>query len=369
MKNYILLILFISVNQIRLYASGPEQISGQILWKFQTNNVITSSPVYSDGIIYIGSGSSLLAVDTSGKEVFRFKTQGNIKCKAAIEDSVVYFQSTDGLLYCIDKKSGKEKWTFRLDTSNFLQLYDYWDYYQSSPLIVNNILYVGSTNTYLYAIDSRNGKEIWKFKTGHIIRSSPAYHNGNVYFGSYDGRFYALDAQNGSEIWNYRIEKPNYSRCGEIQSSAAFSGGKVIFGSRDGILHALDEITGKELWNYSHQGSWVISTPSVFENMVITGSSDAHFVNANDIHSGKELWRYNTQYNVFSSPLVYSGVVYCGDGNAYSFSEEASFFAIDALTGREIWKVKTGGQVWSSPVIAEGRIYFGAMDGCIYAIK
>lgn len=369
MKKSIMLILFIIVNQFRLYAACPKMISGQILWKFQTKNVITSSPAYSDGIIYIGSGNNLLAVDTSGKEVFRFKTQGNIKCKPAIEKSEIYFQSTDGLLYCIDKKSGKERWTFQMDTNNYLQLYDYWDYFQSSPLIVNNLIYIGSTNAYLYAIDSRTGREIWKFKTGHIIRSSPAYSNGNIYFGSYDGMFYVLNAQNGKLIWDYKIEKPNYSRCGEIQSSAIIERGKVIFGSRDGILHVLDELTGKELWNYSHEGSWVISTPAIYENMVITGSSDAHFVIANDFNSGKELWRYKTKYNVFSSPLVYSGVVYCGDGNAYSFSEEASFFAIDAITGRELWNVKTGGQVWSSPIVANERIYFGAMDGCIYAIN
>lgn len=378
MKKILLLIVILGLKASSLFAfcypevsdtAAAKNIAGQIVWKFQTNGAITSSPVYSDGIIYTGCGSSLLAVDTSGKELYRFRTQGSVKCTPALDEYSVYFQSCDGWLYCLGKKSGTEKWKVQLDKNNYLQLYDYWDYYHSSPLIVNGVLYIGSSNTCFYAIETQTGKELWKYPTKHIIRSSPVFKDGRIYFGGFDGRFYVLDAETGKEVWNYKVEKPNYSRCGEIQSSAVIWGGKVLFGSRDGNLHALDERTGKELWSYSHEGSWVISTPAVYDNLVITGSSDAHFVNANDLNTGKEVWRYNTKFNVFSSPVIYSGVVYCGEGNAYSFSEEASFFALDARTGREIWKIKTNGQVWSSPLVVNGRIYFGAMDGCIYAIK
>jgi outer membrane protein assembly factor BamB len=378
MKKTFLFVMAFCLSNIGIFASGPSdsstvvkkgKIAGEIAWKYQSNSAITSSPVFSDGIIYTGCGSSLVALDTSGKEVFRFKTQGSIKCRAAVDNNNIYFQSGDGCLYCLDKKSGKEVWKTKLDSNNLLQLYDYWDYYQSSPLISENTLYVGSSDSYLYAIDSKTGKEIWKFKTLHIIRSSPVVKDGLVYFGSFDGNFYAVNDKSGELVWKYKIEKPNYSRMGEIQSSALVYDGKVIFGSRDGILHTLDANTGKEIRNYSHEGSWVISTPVLSGSLIVSASSDAHFVDALDIKTGKESWRYNTKFNVFSSPIVYDGVVYCGEGNAYSFSEEASFFALDVETGKEIWKIKTGGQVWSTPIAAEGRIYFGAMDGFIYSIK
>ncbi|MGE5498674.1 MAG: PQQ-binding-like beta-propeller repeat protein [Syntrophothermus sp.] len=376
MKNLLLTGLLICSISIKLFglgnpaaADGESKISGEIVWKFQTNNLITSSPAYSDGVIYIGSGSSLLAIDTSGREIFRFKTKGSIKCKAAVDRLSAYFQSGDGWLYSVDKKTGRENWKFQLHADNYLQLYDYWDYYHSSPVLSENVLYVGSSDACLYAIDCRSGSEIWKFKTMHIIRSSPVCQDGKIYFGSFDGRFYSLNAETGSELWNYRIEKPNFSRQGEIQSSALIAKEKVIFGSRDGNLHALDVKTGEQLWNYSHEGSWIISTPALYDTLVITGSSDEHFVNATGINTGKQVWRYSTRQNVFSSPCVSSGVVYCGEGNAYSLSEEASFFALEAATGKELWRIKTGGQVWSSPLVVNGRLYFASMDGFVYSVK
>jgi outer membrane protein assembly factor BamB len=348
--------------------TAGSNIRVEIKWKYESKSLITSTPIYSDGTIYLGAGGSLLAVDTTGKKLFTFKTKGPVKGKPAVTDSKIYFQSGDGFLYCIDK-SGKEIWKLQLDSLAYLQLYDMWDFYHSSPVISGNILYCGSSSTNFFAIDAENGKVLWKYKTGHIIRSTPVVNSSIVFFGGFDGYFYALDAASGKEIWKYKIPQPNYSRCGEIQSSAAVSGGKVIFGSRDGMVHALDLKTGKEIWSNNHEGSWVIATPVITDSLVITASSDAHFVNAVNVNSGKELWRYNTRFNVFATPVVSSGKVYCGEGNAYSFFEDAYFFELDQKTGKELWRLKTDGQVWSSPITAGGTIYFATYAGTIYAVS
>lgn len=339
----------------------------EIKWKYESKNIITSTPVYANGVIYLGAGGSLLAVDTTGKKLFAFKTKGPVKGKPAVTNSKIYFQSGDGFLYCIDKK-GKEIWKLQLDSLAYLQLYDLWDFYHSSPVVSGDILYCGSSSTYFYAVNAENGAVLWKYKTGHIIRSAPVINSGLVYFGGFDGYFYALDAISGREIWKYKIPQPNYSRFGEIQSSAAVGSGKVIFGSRDGMVHALDQKTGKEIWSCNHEGSWVIATPAIVDTFVITASSDAHFVNAVSINTGKELWRYNTRFNVFATPVVIGDKIYCGEGNAYSFFEDAYFFGIDRKTGKELWRLKTNGQVWASPECGDGTIYFATYTGTIYAV-
>ena len=341
----------------------------EIKWKFESKNIITSSPVYSKGVIYLGAGGSLLAIDTAGKKLFVFKTKGPVKGKPAVTDTKLYFQSGDGFLYCIDKIKGKEIWKLQLDSLAYLQLYDLWDFYHSSPVVSGNILYCGSSSTYFYAVDAEKGSVLWKYKTGHIIRSTPVINSGLVYFGGFDGYFYALDAVSGKEIWKYKIPQPNYSRAGEIQSSAAIGSGKVIFGSRDGMVHALDQKTGKEIWSCNHEGSWVIATPVIVDSLVISASSDAHFVSAVNINTGKELWKYDTRFNVFATPVAGGGKVYCGEGNAYSFFEDAYFFGLNLNDGKELWRMKTDGQVWASPIIADGRIYFATYAGTIYAVS
>ena len=68
----------------------------------------------------------------------------------------------------------------------------------SSPVIdENGVVYIGSTDNNLYAINAEDGTLKWKFQTEVAIdRSSPAIdQNGVVYIGSYDGYLYAFDTK------------------------------------------------------------------------------------------------------------------------------------------------------------------------------
>jgi len=64
----------------------------------------------------------------------------------------------------------------------------------SSPAVANGIIYVGSRDKNLYAIDAVTGNEKWRFTTGDWVDSSPAVANGIVYVGSNDKNLYAIGA-------------------------------------------------------------------------------------------------------------------------------------------------------------------------------
>jgi hypothetical protein len=51
----------------------------------------------------------------------------------------------------------------------------------SSPVVADGIVYVGSDDHSLHAIDARKGREIWKFQTEANVNSTPAVANGSVY--------------------------------------------------------------------------------------------------------------------------------------------------------------------------------------------
>ena len=70
---------------------------------------------------------------------------------------------------------------------------------------------------------------VWKFQTGGAVNSSPAVSGGIVYFGSEDGNLYAVDIKTGQEKWKFQTE-------GMVFSSPAVSGGMVYLGSDDGNL-------------------------------------------------------------------------------------------------------------------------------------
>ena len=73
-------------------------------------------------------------------------------------------------------------------------------YTNSSPAVVNGVVYVGSTDGNLYAFQTSDGTKVWSFATGAKVSSSPAVFNGVVYVGGEDGALYAVYSSSGTKI-------------------------------------------------------------------------------------------------------------------------------------------------------------------------
>ena len=148
----------------------------------------------------------------------------------------------------------------------------------SSPAIVNGVIYVGSNDGNLYAVDQQTGTQKWKFTTGARVTSSPAVVEGLVYFGSFDGNFYCVDAVTGKLRWRFRnAGERRYTGThlhgsvpeGETMpdpfdvylSSPAVWGGAVYFGSGDGNIYALDAGSGSVKWKFKTGEATLPSIP------------------------------------------------------------------------------------------------------------
>ena len=156
----------------------------------------------------------------------------------------------------------------------------------SDPTISGGVLYFGSHDGYLYALDAQSGAERWRFAAGSRVSSSPAVSGGMVYFGSDDGVFYAVDAREGTELWRFRAGD-------QVQAAPALSGGMVYFGSDDGYLYALDAQSGAERWRFD-TGSYVLYSAAISAVVVYLGSLHGRLY-ALDARSGAERWRFETE--------------------------------------------------------------------------
>ena len=89
------------------------------------------------------------------------------------------------------------------------------------------------------------------------FQSSPAVVNGVVYTGCRDSNLYAIDAATGNEIWHYFYQNPR--EIGIIYSpwnrGVAVNGGRVFFGTLDNSVVALDQKTGEEVWRVNIEDS------------------------------------------------------------------------------------------------------------------
>ena len=249
----------------------------------------------------------------------------------------------------------------------------------SSPAVVDGVIYVGSNDGNLYALDQQTGAKKWAFSTGARVASSPAVNHGLVYFGSYDGNFYAVDTASGKLRWKFRNAGERRFAATHLHgslpvgetmpdpfdvylSSPAVSNGAVYFGSGDGNIYALDATTGDLKWKFK-TGDVVHASPAIVDGRLYIGSWDSYFY-ALDSATGKELWRFKTgedpdihnQVGIQSSATVADGIVYfgCRDSNLY---------ALDASTGKKLWSFNNKGSwVIVSPVVQAGKLYFATSD-------
>ena len=89
------------------------------------------------------------------------------------------------------------------------------------------MVYVGSDDGYLYAVDVQSGQQKWAFKTGGKVRGSLAVAGGAVYFRSGHGILYAVDIQSGRRRWRFTPSLP-------VVSSPAVAGGAVYVATSKG---------------------------------------------------------------------------------------------------------------------------------------
>jgi outer membrane protein assembly factor BamB len=97
----------------------------------------------------------------------------------------------------------------------------------------DGIVYVGSNDHSLYALNAMTGALLWTYATGWHVESSPAVVNGVLYFGSSDYTLYALGARTGALLWSYVTGRSYYG----IVSSPAVLNGTLYVGSGDGNLY------------------------------------------------------------------------------------------------------------------------------------
>ena len=68
----------------------------------------------------------------------------------------------------------------------------------SSPAVANGVVYIGSDDDNVYALNASTGALLWQYTTGNSVSSSPAVADGVVYVGSNDDNMYALNASTGA---------------------------------------------------------------------------------------------------------------------------------------------------------------------------
>lgn len=226
-------------NQGQLVAL--ELSSGRRRWAFtpkrlsaSTNNYFgghLTSPVIVDGIVYVGAGKELYALDAiNGKVRWEFSAQDFITSSAAVADGRV-FVSDFSYFYAIDQETGTLLWTYPANSAIYF-----------SSVVTGDLVLISSGQN-LMALDMRDGTRRWE---KHVSGKSliPAGAHGDVVFVKTTNELFALDRTSGQELWSFR--DVNYVSLPALTQAYVF----VISGmGASASVAALDIATGASVWS------------------------------------------------------------------------------------------------------------------------
>ena len=169
----------------------------------------------------------------------------------------------------------------QITAGNVHQLHPAWifqtdilDTMETSPIVVNGVMFVTTAFDHVYALDAKTGEQIWEYKhkMGPVTtyccgpnNRGVAVYGDNVYLGTLDAKLVALDAKTGAVKWSKDIADPEkgYS---ETMAPTAVKG-LILIGTNGGeygirgFVKAFDAATGDLKWTFdttpeNSQGVW-----------------------------------------------------------------------------------------------------------------
>jgi outer membrane protein assembly factor BamB len=230
------------------------------------------------------------------------------------------------------------------------------------------IVYAGSGDGGLYAVDAATGGVLWRHDAGAPVYSTVGRHgDGTLLFGTMDGSVVRLDPATRGEILRVKTG-------GGVVSTPVIAGGRLVAGSRDYLLHGFDAADGAPAWRFSYWFSWIESTPAVRDGLLYLGASDYARVSAIEPATGRARWSTVVHGMTWGTPLVTDRHVFAGTVNqnlpGTLIRHRAGLVKLDRATGAVLWRralpdapVGNFAGYAGGPVLAAGLVIAAGLDG------
>ena len=315
-------------------------------------------PAVVDGKVYVGTEENrFVALDEfTGDLIWEFQTEDVVRSPPTVADGKVFFGSHDAYFYALDADTGDLVWKYGpIDQGEFNV-----GIWTIGTVVADGLVIFGAED--VYALNADTGDLVWRqdFAGGYDWALGTASIGNTLLVPSLDSKLYALNLKTGDQLWSYETES-------YIESVPAVGYGKVYVGSTDNHTYSVDLNTGQLVWKIEHGwsdkwgfggGGW--SHPAIHNNKVFTAGTNGELL-ALDAGTGDIIWTFSTGELTFGGVSIVDGVVY---GGSYT----NKFYAVNEDTGSLIWEYETDGPINGGPAIVDGMLIWGSSDGYVYAI-
>jgi len=269
--------------------------SGSEKWQFDgaKDRYVASALIAKENIYAPNTDHYFYALDKNGDLLWRFKAKGPNWTKPVADEDYVYLVSMDHFLYAFNYSYGSSSLELDADGSRTLVSEPVWSLdlgaaVVADPVVVNGILFTGTLDGTVVAVDLAKHALLWSFDDEDAMSSvwgSPVVTDNHVFVGDEKGSVYALSFQDGSELW-----PSPYAAGARLISGGVAIDGSVVFATYEGKIFTIDE--NKEPKPLVTLGTVVYSNLQYAdEKIIIAPASKEELFKAIDTN-GNEIWSF-----------------------------------------------------------------------------
>lgn len=301
------------------------------------------------GKLVVGTRDGFLrAFKPDGSGLWEFRASGPFEAPPLVDRSVVYAGSNDGRLYALDLGKGTELWR-----------YDAREEVGTTPVIANGILYVATLQDTLLAIDAKSGAWKWQHRregSGQFtIRGAagPVVAGGMVYVGYSDGWVAAMDAASGVARWERQIAPTG--DFADVDSTPEISKDRIFVAAYSGAVIAADASNGKTIWEAKLNGASRIKLAGGL--LVAMGTRD---VVALDPKDGRVIWSQPIDGTPGGIPAI--------SGRYLLVPKVTGLAWLDLASGKTMRIFDPGTGITGAPAVLGRRAYVLSNGGDLLAL-
>jgi outer membrane protein assembly factor BamB len=202
-------------------------------WRHKVGERVVGGALVTADSVYAGNDAGeLVALNRAdGSERWRTKVGNEVWSTPVTDGAAIIIPAMDGVVTAFNS-DGSRRWQAQIGDAGI----------GGKPALLDGILYLGSFDKRLYAVDAATGDVRWRSDPAdNWFWTEPLIDGDNLYAGNMDGHVYAVDRTSGALRWRVNVEAP-------VRGRPALAGGVLLAPARDGRLWGLRPASGEQAW-------------------------------------------------------------------------------------------------------------------------
>ncbi|MCE9679228.1 outer membrane protein assembly factor BamB [Shewanella sp. AS1] len=247
--------------------------TGEVVWHVKAGGELLSTPTVGEDVVVVNTGAGALEAYNidDGTKLWTYESKLPTLTlrgtgSASYEAGGFFVGTADGKVVVVVKNNGQAAWEQPIYTpsggNEFSRMADV----DMQPLVSGENLYAVSYNGNLVSMELRTGRVVWtrKYSSLNNLATSGLY----LFMVDDHSRVYAIDKRNGLEVWS------NNELSNRDLTAPAVFGDYIVVGDFEGYLHFINRTDGRIVGRVEVDSSGLFSQPLVIDDKIYVQSRD-----------------------------------------------------------------------------------------------